>query len=137
MLRHFFIAMLAAVSAAARADVEPGSWELSVTTLMDGMPGQIGPLVQTRCLTPADARDPARVLGPAGTGGCEFSNRRDDGNVFSFDLRCGGQVPMRGSGSVRYGAQFMDGELELAGDASGQKFVTRSRVSGRRVGPCP
>ena len=101
------------------------------------MPGQIGPIVQTRCLTPEDARDPARVLGPAGTSGCDFSNRRDDGNVFSFDLRCGGQVPMRGSGSVRYGAQFMDGERERAGDAAGQKFATRSRVSGRRVGPCP
>ena len=131
LLRHFFIAMLAALPTTARADVEPGNWELSVTTTVDGMPGQIGPIVQTRCLTPEEARDPARVLG------CDFSNRRDDGNVFSFDLRCGGQVPMRGSGSVRYGAQFMEGELELAGDASGQKFATRSRVSGRRVGPCP
>ena len=129
--------MLAAIPGAARADVEPGSWELSVTTSVDGMPGQIGPIVQARCLTPEDARDPGRGLGPAGASGCDFSNRRDDGNVFSFDLRCAGQVPMRGSGSVRYGAQFMEGDLELAGDAPGQKFATRSHVSGRRVGPCP
>ena len=120
---------------AARADVEPGNWELSVTSQMPGMAQPIGPIVQTQCMTPEDARDPSRVLKP-GAGSCEFSNRRDSGSVLTFDVSCSGQFPMRGSGSVRYSAQNFDAELELATDAAGQKITTHSRVAGRRLGAC-
>ena len=116
------------------ADIEPGNWEMTVTTSVDGMPGGMEPIVQTRCLTREEARDPGRLVG-AGAG-CEFSNRRDTGSQLSFDVSCSGQVPMRGSGVVRYTSQTVDASLELSADAGGQKIMTRSRVVGRRLGGC-
>ena len=94
MLRYSLMLSILAVCGAARADVEPGDWEVSVTTSVPGTPGEIGPVVRTRCLSADDARDPSRVLGPGG--GCEFTNRRDDGSVYTFAIVCDGQMPMRG-----------------------------------------
>jgi hypothetical protein len=88
------------LSPAAHADIQPGEWEMTVTSQMEGMPQPIGPLVKKQCLTAEDARDPTRVVNPA-TGSCEFSNRRDSGSFYPFDVVCGGQYAMRGSGSMR------------------------------------
>ena len=74
MLRYGLMLSILAVGGAAYADVEPGDWEVSVTTSVPGTPGEIGPVVRTRCLSADDARDPSRVLGPGG--GCERSEER-------------------------------------------------------------
>jgi len=130
------IALLLALPAAAwAADPEPGNWELSVTTQMEGMPQPIGPIAKTQCLTAEDARDPRRVLDP-GSGSCEFSNRRESAGVYTFDVSCSGQFPMRGTGTVNYGTQSMSAELNLAAEISGKKVGANSRITGRRLGPC-
>jgi len=121
--------------AAAAADLQPGNWELSVTSLMAGSPQPVGPITRTQCITAEDARDPSRIVGPGGAG-CEFSNKRDSGSEMTFDITCSGQIPMRGSGSVRYSAQSFDADLNLTADMQGQKLVTSSKVAGRRVGAC-
>src|SRR3989442_7240930 len=73
MLRYSLMLSILTVGGAARADVEPGSWEVSVTTSVPGTPGEIGPVVRTRCLSADDAPDPSRVLGHRG--GCAVTNR--------------------------------------------------------------
>ena len=131
-MRKFLIALFA--TAAAAADVQPGSWEMTVNMSVDGMPaGAVAPVTQTRCLSAEDARDPSRLVGNAG---CEFTNKRDTGSEMSFDVACTGQVPMRGKGVVRYSAQNVSGNLELAAETGGQKFMTRSQLSARRLGDC-
>jgi hypothetical protein len=119
----------------AHADIEPGSWEITATTQMEGMPQPIGPISRTECLTADAAGDPGRVLG-TGTGSCEFSNRRQSGDTYSFDVSCGGAFPMRGTGSVRYGRQSLDGRLDLGAEVQGKRIGMNSRVSGRRLGAC-
>lgn len=131
-MRKLCFALIAA-AAPAFADVEPGNWELTVTTEIDGMPGGMAPVTRSRCISPAEARDPSRLLGGAE---CEFSNRRDSGSEITFDVSCSGALPMRGSGSVRYSPQSIDGSLDISADSSGQKIVTRSRIAGRRLGAC-
>ena len=131
-MRKLCFAMIAA-AAPAFADVEPGNWELTVTTTVDGMPGPMAPVTRSRCISPAEAKDPSQLLGGAE---CEFSNRRDSGSEITFNVACSGALPMRGSGSVRYAPQSIDGTLDISADASGQKIVTRSRIAGRRLGAC-
>jgi hypothetical protein len=131
-MRKLCFALLAA-AAPAFADVEAGNWELTVTTAVDGMPGALAPVTRARCITPEEARDPSRLTGGAE---CQFSNRRDSGSEITFDVSCGGPVPMRGSGSVRYLPQSIDGTLDISADAGGQKIMTRSRIFGRRLGAC-
>jgi len=131
-MRKLCFALIAAAGPAL-ADIEAGNWEMTVTTQIDGMPGGVPPVTRSRCVTREEARDPSKLVGGAD---CEFSNRRDSGSEITFDVACGGQVPMRGSGAVRYSAQTFDGTLDISADASGQKIMTRSRIVGRRLGAC-
>lgn len=135
-MRKILLALLFAPFGAGAAELDTGNWELSATTSVQGMPGEMGPVVQTRCFTDADARDPSRVLGPGTGAACEFTNQRDTGSEFTFDIACGGATPMRGSGKARYGRDFLQAEIELGGDVGGRPFASRSRISGRRLGAC-
>ena len=128
------VLFLALVAGAARADVQEGNWELTLTASIEGMPGNMAPMTQTKCITREDARDPSRLIG-AGAG-CQFSNKRDTGSEITFDVVCTGQVPMSGSGAVRYSAQSFDGTMQITADMGNQKVMTRSQVVGRRLGAC-
>lgn len=116
---------------AAWADIDPGMWQLTATTEMQGIKEPTS-FTQTRCLTPEDARDPSRLFGSSPGAGCEFVHRNDSGAVFTFEIVCNSQLPIRGSGRVRYGPGEIEGELELRTD----QFSARSRISGRRIGGC-
>jgi hypothetical protein len=96
----------------------------------------MGPVVQTQCFTAQDVHDPHKILGSAATSGCDFTNKRDTGSEFSFELKCSGQIAMQGSGRARYTATTLQADIELDGNAAGQHFSTRSRISGRRLGGC-
>ena len=123
--------MLLVIAFNAWADVEPGNWEISATTQLEGVK-EPGSFVETRCLSPEDARDPSRLFGSSPALGCEFTNRNDTGSVFTFNVSCGGPPPVRGAGSVRYSHNALDGELELKIN----DLVTHSRITGRRIGGC-
>jgi Protein of unknown function (DUF3617) len=126
-----FASLLLVIAFNAWADVEPGNWEISASTRLQGI-SEPTSFVQTRCLTAEDARDPGRIFGSSPGVGCEFSNRNDNGSVFTFNVSCSGQPPIRGSGSVRYSRDAMDGELEM----KIEELVTHSRITGRRIGGC-
>ena len=124
---------VALFSGCAAAQVQPGNWELSLTTLLSGQPQPIA-VTETRCLTDADTRDPSNVLGGSAKGGCAFSNKHDSGTVFTFDVSCTGALPMAGKGSVSYTATTINADLDLSAD--GGKFGMRAFVTGRRLGGC-
>src|SRR5258706_12726790 len=89
--------------------IQPGNWEFTVNIAAEGLGAfapKPGPIVNTRCITQDQANDPAKVLGDAGTkGDCQFTNQKDTGSEFTFDVQCTGRVPVRGSGKMRYTAQ--------------------------------
>jgi hypothetical protein len=128
--------ILLSLPLAAFAQVEPGNWELTVTSELQGR--KIGPLSRSQCFSEADTKDPGRVLGAGGS--CQFSNRQQSGGVYTFDVKCGGPLPMSGKGRIRQERSSFEGELDLAVDAgesgSGSGIDMRTRVSGRRLGPC-
>jgi hypothetical protein len=43
---------------------------------------------------------------------------------------------LRGAGSARLSSASMEGETTMTGELQGQKFEIRTRVTGRRLGPC-
>ena len=122
-------------SVAAHAAIDPGNWEFSLESPLQGNAN--GPVVKQRCLTPEEAADPQRVLAEArGSDKCQLSNVVDSGSDYKFDVACTGNVPVHGSGSVRYTPTTLDGEVDLIGETRGLRLKTRSFVSGRRLGPC-
>ena len=94
MARLVFCALLF-LPLVARADMEPGNWELTVTAAVAGM-GSMPPSTRTQCLSPADARDPSRVFGANDNPGCSFTNQRDTGSEFTFTVSC--TKPLKVSG---------------------------------------
>ena len=129
------IALLSLMAGAAQASVEPGNWEFSLESPLRGNAN--GPVVKQRCLTPEEAADPAKVLAEAhGSERCQFSNLRDSGAEYKFDVECTGRTPVRGSGTVRYTPRTLDGEIDLVAETQGLRLKTRSFVSGRLLGPC-
>lgn len=131
VMRLVFAACLAAPIAAHA--VEPGNWEMSLVTMMTGQQKPAA-VTQTRCLTERDARDPSSVLGGAGSGTCQFTNRNDNGRTYTFDVACTGVLPMKGKGTVNYTSQTMDADLDLAAEKG--DFGMRTFVKARRLGPC-
>jgi hypothetical protein len=112
------------------ADIEPGNWEITSRTQVQGVADPKG-LTQMQCLKAQDAADPGRIFG-GGSIGCEFINRNDTGSVITFEVACGTQPPVRGSGSMRYTRDSLEGDLELKLEG----FSTRSHIIGRRLGGC-
>jgi len=139
-MRCLLLITLLAPVAAIGEPIEPGNWEFTVDMHTQGLGAfqpKPGAASRNRCITPEQAANPAKVLSDAGARGeCAFSNERDTGAEFSFDVQCSGRIPMQGSGKMRYGAQALDGDLDRQGDAQGMKFKTRSHITGRRTGPC-
>ena len=123
------------IASAAQAGVEPGNWEFSLESPLQGNAN--GPAVKQRCLTAEEASDPQKVLAEArGSDKCQLSNVRDSGADYKFDIACKARVPVTGSGTVRYTASTIDGAIDLVGETQGLRLKTRSFVSGRRLGPC-
>ena len=139
-MRQWLLAALLVPVVAAADNIQPGSWEFTVDVHAEGLGAfqpKPGPIVQTRCISAEEAANPAKVLGDAGARGeCQFSNQRDTGSEYTFDVQCTGRIPLHGAGKMRYGAQTLDGDLNLDGDAQGMQFKTQSHVSARRIGPC-
>ena len=59
------------------------------------------------------------------------------GDSYTFDVKCGGALPMSGTGRLRQGPGAFEGDLDLAVDSGGGANIgMRTKVSGRRLGPC-
>ncbi len=135
-MRIVALVLLAAAAAPGHADIGEGRWEMKITTELPGLPVGIGPVEQTQCLTAAEARDPARLFGGSGAG-CAFTNRRDDGATYRFELSCAsGMAQVSGSGEIRYTSDTLQGELLMRLGAEGQALEMRSHIQARRLGPC-
>lgn len=124
------IGILLLVVTPAYADLEPGQWEITARTEIQGVQDTKA-LTQQHCLTREQAADPGRLFGSRGTN-CQFLNKNDSGSTITFEVACATQPPIRGSGSVRYSAQSLEGDLELKLEG----LVTRSHINGRRLGGC-
>ena len=139
-MAKWIIVLLVFPSLASAASLEPGNWEFTVDMKAKGLGAfqpKPGPVTRTRCIGPDEAKNPAKVLSDAAARGeCQFSDQKDTGSEFSFNVRCTGRVPVQGSAKMQYTGQTIDGDIHLDGDAQGMQFSTQSHVTARRVGAC-
>lgn len=137
VLRRAFLLFALAGAPVALAGVAPGNWEFTVDVSVSDSATSSGPIVTTRCISEADARDPQRVLAETGSSGCAFSNSRDTGSEYTFTVECrGGAVPVHGSGRVRYTAETLEGVIDLIAEQPNLRITTHSNLRARRLGPC-
>ena len=117
------------------AGIEPGEWEFTSTSVSALFPA---PQIATfrRCIPPEEAANPDRWMSdPGKQSDCKLTPRSKTANTYSWQMECP-SAKMRGTGTARMTASTMDGETVMNGEVQGQKFELRTKVTGKRVGPC-
>jgi len=117
-------------------DVNPGLWDISLTMTPEGA-APIGPFSQQKCFTKADAQDPQKLFAEAGGVDCSYGDTQVQGNRLSFSIRCGGEMPLSGHGSVTFSSSSFEGEMDVTANISGiGELQSKSQISGKRAGDC-
>jgi hypothetical protein len=124
----------------AALEIEPGQWESSATSDVDGKPGQ--PDLSTECVTAEDARDPVKALTGMQNDSrakCKVGDVKQAGNVVSFALTCGEEK----LGSIRMAASFTfenarhyTGRLQTVMSVGGQLMTSNMAVDAKWIGAC-
>ena len=124
-----------AADAFAQSPMRPGNWETTIQFDMTGMPMQMPPMKNTRCVTQEQIDSPNRGLpsGPSKTPtDCKVSDYKASGNTITWTLACTGAQPMTGTGEMRFKGDTYEGLMKMVMD---QKEMGM-KISGRRLGDC-
>jgi hypothetical protein len=130
-------AALALTAGCSTNPMQPGLWEMRLTTRLDGLEQKVP--VARECVTQKDIDDPQRTL-PRPGGACKVANvDRRFGGKATYDIECrqDGRV-MQGRAEIAFGAQAYEGRATLEVTEKGEKAPPLSiAVAARRVGACP
>ena len=115
--------------------LDPGEWEFTSTSTSQLFSGP-----QTvrfrRCIRKEDAANPDLWMGkPDPTGDCKLTPLKKTADTYAWGMECP-KANMRGTGSARMSRATMEGESSMAGEVQGRKFELRTKVTGKRLGPC-
>ena len=131
---------LSLASAARADDIAPGLWELSLEARVDSEPGfQPGPMTLNQCVTPADASDPGKLLGPiaaAGATDCSYLEKRYVGREFRFTMQCSGTLELTTTGTVTFSTTMLRGLITTSSSIDGKRVEFKSALAGHRLGDC-
>jgi hypothetical protein len=123
-----FITIL--VSAAwAGPQINPGKWEITTRTEMQGMPPQSETHIQ--CLTDENVVPMSKEASQE----CRVEDIVVKGNTVSWKIFCGGQGgQMEGTGQITYQGDSMEGVMHMAITGANMEFI--NHITGRRIGEC-
>jgi hypothetical protein len=138
--RAAVMTMLLAPNLAYALEIEPGQWESTETSEVNGKPAK--PELSTDCVTPEDARDPVKALTSMQSeadGKCKVVDVKQDRNVVSFAMNCGDAS----LGSIRMTAVFTfenarhyTGRLQTVISVGGQLMTSNMTVDAKWLGVC-
>jgi len=128
------IALAAAWLPAAAQQMEPGEWQFDTlsTSLLFPKPQSI---LYTTCIRKEDISDPTRWMGNKRESDCKVTPVKQTADSFSWRISCP-KTNTTGSGTVRYGRGTMEGDMQMAGENQGRKYELRTKMTGKRLGPC-
>jgi hypothetical protein len=121
----------------AQGGIRPGRWETSMQMEMAGSPVQLPPMKTTRCVTPAEAKDPSSLQAdPAGGRGgksdCKVSDQKMSGNTISWKVTCSSPQAMTGTGEMTFADDTYTGTMKM-NMAQGAMSM---KMEGKRLGDC-
>ena len=128
-------ALLVACSVASAAELEPGEWEFTSTSTSRLFPGPQTASFK-RCIKKEEAQNPDKWMAePSQQGDCKVTPGKKTADTYTWTMECP-KANMRGTGSARLTRASLEGESVMRGEARGRKFEVRTKVTGRRLGPC-
>jgi hypothetical protein len=122
-------------AASAALPMQPGMWELRVTTTVAK---QAAPAESTReCLSQQDIDHPTRTL-PKPAADCSISNLATTGNRVAYDLSCKkNDVVSSGRTELVVGSTSYDGIANLKLNAPGKvETPMTAMLNAKRIGDC-
>jgi hypothetical protein len=122
------------VLAQTESPMRPGSWQVTTRMNMPGM-GEMPPMTQTQCVTPAMLKDPQGAIpkGPEG-GDCKVSDYKLTASTATYKVTCTQPMAMTLNGEMKYsGTDAYTGTMTM--DANGQKMTMA--IDAKRTGECP
>ena len=128
---------LGAVGLIAQGGMRPGRWETTMQMEMAGSPVQMPPMKQTRCVTPAEAKDPSSLQSglPGGRGGkndCKVSDQKMSGNTMSWKIACTSPDAMTGTGEMTFADDSYTGTMKM----NMTQGAMSMKMEGKRLGDC-
>ena len=133
MTRILVLTALFVTAPALAQKVDPGEWQ--ITSVVSGpMFPKPETRSETHCMKKGEVDDPNRWLGQTGAD-CTVTPTTQGADHYSWTVVCP-KNGVRGSGKMRWTRTTMDIEMDLASEIQGKKVEMRSKVSGRRIGPC-
>ena len=121
------------VLAQTQSPMRPGSWQVTMKMNLPGM-GDMPPMTQTQCVTPAMLKDPQTAIpkGPEG-GDCKVSDYKFTDSTATYKVTCTQPMAMTMLGEMKYsGTDSYTGTMTM--DTNGQK-VSMS-FDAKRLGEC-
>ena len=137
MTRIVLFALLAAASLCAAAqNMQPGEWRFT-TTMTSPMMQQPQVGTTSKCVSKADADDPASFMGGDNAAGCDITRGPSAPGSYSWTLSCEKQG-VSGTGKASYGPDRIESEIRMTVTMKegGQKIDMTNRTVGRYLGPC-
>jgi hypothetical protein len=132
---RFALLVLMAIAFPALAEIEAGEWEFSSITTSRLLPSPQNASFK-RCIRPEEAQNPDRWMAePGQQGDCKLTPGKKTADTYSWTMECP-HGNIRGAGSARLTRTTMEGETNMTGELQGQKFELRTKVTGKRLGPC-
>ena len=117
------------------AEIEPGEWEFISVSTSALFPGPHN-LTFRRCIRKEEASNPDRWMSdPGQQGDCKLIPGAKTQDSYSWRMECP-KANMRGTGTARMTRATMEGETIMNGEVQGKKFEVRTKVTGKRLGPC-
>jgi hypothetical protein len=135
-MKKLWLAMLTLIACGpAMAQIEAGEWEFTSVSTSRLFPGPQNASFR-RCILKEEAANPDRWMSnPGPQSDCKITPGAKTANTYSWQMECPA-AKMRGNGTARMTASTMDGETVMNGEVQGQKFELRTKVTGKRLGPC-
>ena len=135
-MKNFWLAMLTLIACGpAMGQIEAGEWEFTSVSTSRLFPGPQNASFR-RCIPKEEAANPDRWMSnPGPQSDCKITPGAKTANTYSWQMECPA-AKMRGTGTARMTASTMDGETVMNGEVQGQKFELRTKVTGKRLGPC-
>ncbi|MBF0179515.1 MAG: DUF3617 family protein [Magnetococcales bacterium] len=125
----------AATLLAADLDVKEGMYEVTIKTVMPGMP--MPDQTVRDCVTQADRKDPQRIMKKGGGGDdCAIKDYKQESNRISFAISCP-KEQVNGKGEYRFAGDSYAGAMQMTMAAPGAPPMSMDvRTTAKWVGPC-
>lgn len=136
------VCSLAVLAASARAEtlsIEPGQWQVTAKTVVDG--GALPPKVTMSCLSPEQAGDVTKAFAPSmGTVNSTCAPAEFDvkAGQMKWRLQCKGQIDIDLLGDYTFGSKshYTATVLSKARMAGALVSDVKTELQGERVGEC-